>query len=94
MSPYCLIKRDMAYKQVLLTMNSQMYRQAKAKSKKNCYKNIQDYIINTLRRDLFKKRAGGRPRLEEPELAYLKKFAKPTKKSRHLINLARRQGTL
>ncbi len=92
MSPYCLIKRDMAYKQVLLTMNNQLYRQAKAKSKKKCYKNIQEYLLELVRRDLFVKRAGGRPVAKTSDERLMDIISKPTAKTRKIENWARKVG--
>jgi len=78
----------MVAKKVLLSLENKLYQKAKDKSKKNSYKNLQDYIIELIRRDIFTKRIGGRPKNLNYDERLSKIYAKDTSKSKKLARLA------
>ncbi len=82
----------MAVQQVTLTIEKEFLKKIKAKAKKNCYKNPQDYILSTIRRDLFTKRGGGRPKAKTSDERIMDIISKPTAKTRKIENWARKVG--
>lgn len=44
----------MPSKRTTISIDKELYKKAEAKLKKQCYKNLNEYIIYLIRRDLFK----------------------------------------
>ena len=74
----------MGSKKILLTIDDELLKKAKAKAKKICSKSVQDYIIYLIQRDLFVRRGGGRPKTISADEAYMNKFSTATKKSKKI----------
>ena len=73
----------MVSKKIILAVDIEILRKAKTKAEKQGYKSIQQYIYELIRRDLFRKKAGGRPRQLSSDEEYLNKFSTPTKETRN-----------
>ena len=74
----------MVSKKIILAVDIEILRKAKTKAEKQGYKSIQQYIYELIRRDLFRKKAGGRPRQLSSDEEYLNKFSTPTKETRKI----------
>lgn len=79
----------MVTKNLLLALDIGLYTKALEKSKKLHYQNLQQYIYELVRRDIFRKKAGGRPRKVSSEDEYLNKFSTPTKETRKIERMIR-----
>ncbi len=80
----------MATQKLVLTLDKEIYGKTKAKAKKLCFPNTQQFIYELIRRAIQKKHAGGRPREKSTEEEFEDKFSKPTKKSRKIDRWIRR----
>lgn len=80
----------MAVKKLVLTLNEEILIKINDKSKKQGYKNPQQYVYELIRRDIFRKKAGGRPKAISSDEAYLNKFSTPTKETRKIEGMIRR----
>jgi len=74
----------MAHQKLVLTLDKEIIIKINHKFKKEGYRNAQQYVYELIRRDLFRKKAGGRPKILPSEETYLNKFSSPTKKSRKI----------
>lgn len=72
-----------------IALDNDVYRKVRERVRKGRYKNIQQYIYELIRRDIFRKKAGGRPKTVSSEDAYLDKFSTPTKETRKIERMIR-----
>ncbi len=79
----------MTAKKLVLTINNDLLTKIKQKSTKQGYQNPQQYIYELIRRDIFRKKAGGRPRQLSSDEEYLNKFSTPTKETRKIERMIR-----
>ena len=80
----------MTAEQVVLTLDKAFLRKLKAKARKLCYPNVQQYFLYLAHKALDKKHKGGRPREKSTEEEFEDKFSTPTKKSRKIDRWIRR----
>lgn len=79
----------MASKNIILALEKELFEKAQEKSKKEGYKSVQQYVYELIRKDLFRKKAGGRPKILSSEEKYLNKFSTPTKETKRIEKLIR-----